>query len=184
MSLQQLVSDYGYIALAIGTFFEGETILVIGGVFAHKGFLDLFWVIVSAFLGTLFGDQLYYFIGRIKGRSFIEKRPKWQAKSERVLTLLHKHQVWLILGFRFLYGIRTVTPFLIGASNVPPKRFIVLNVIGALVWAIAVGSLGYVFGNTVEIFLHNIKHYEMTFFAALLFCALAIWSWRRWKSSK
>ncbi|WP_342608673.1 DedA family protein [Vibrio tritonius] len=182
MSLQQLVAEYGYLAVAIGTFFEGETILVLGGFAAHRGYLDLFWVIASAFGGTLFGDQLYYFIGRSKGKSAIDKRPKWKAKSDRVFHLLNKHQVLLILGFRFLYGIRTVTPFLIGASNVPPQRFIVLNIIGALIWAIAVGVLGYLFGHTVELFLHNIKHYEVTFFAAICFCAIVLWSWKRWKS--
>ena len=58
MSLQQLITDYGYLAILMGTFLEGETILILGGFASHRGYLELPWVVVSAFIGTLAGDQL------------------------------------------------------------------------------------------------------------------------------
>ncbi len=67
MSLQELVSNYGYLAIGVGTFLEGETILVLGGLAAHRGFLQLPWVVVCAFLGAFSGHQLYFHIGRHKG---------------------------------------------------------------------------------------------------------------------
>jgi len=91
MSLEELISTYGYAAVGIGAFLEGETVLVLGGFAAHRGYLELPWVIVCAFFGTLFGDQLYFYIGRTKGKSVIEKRPHWKSKSERVFSLLDKH---------------------------------------------------------------------------------------------
>ena len=175
MSLQELISSYGYAAIGIGTFLEGETILILGGFAAHRGYLELPWVIVCAFFGTLFGDQLYFYIGRMKGKSAIEKRPKWKAKSEKVLILLDKHQVWLILGFRFLYGLRTVAPFLIGASNVSPLRFLVLNILGASLWAVIIGTLGYLFGQTLEIIVGDVKRYELLVFALLAGVGGVIW---------
>lgn len=184
MVIEQLISSYGYAAVAIGTFFEGETVLVLGGFAAHRGFLELPWVIVSAFLGTLFGDQLYYYLGRIKGKPMLEKRPHWQQKSERIFSLLDRHQVWLILGFRFLYGIRTITPFLIGVSRVSPLRFLILNIIGALVWAIVVGALGYLFGQALEVIIGDIKHYEMAIFAALTALGIIAWLGRKWYLSR
>jgi membrane protein DedA with SNARE-associated domain len=174
MSLETLISEYGYYAIAIGTFLEGETILVLGGFAAHRGYLELPWVITSAFVGALSGDQLYYYIGRTRGRRMLDTRPKWKAKSERVLALLHKHQVLLILGFRFLYGIRTVTPFLIGASKVSPVRFLVLNIIGAAIWAIAIGGLGYLFGHTLDSFLGDAKKYELIVLVLLVLIAAII----------
>ena len=78
------------------------------------------------------------------------RRPAWRERSHTVLRLLERHQTLLVLGFRFLYGLRTVTPFVIGMSAVPTIRFIVLNIIGALVWAVAVGGLGFAFGHAVE----------------------------------
>ena len=175
MSLEELITTYGYAAVGIGSFLEGETVLVLGGFAAHRGYLELPWVIVSAFLGSLFGDQLYYFIGRLKGQSILEKRPRWKAKSEKVFSLLHKHQILLILGFRFLYGLRTVTPFVIGASKITPTRFIILNILGAAIWAVIVGGMGYLFGYTLEIFIDNVKKYELLVFAGLTGVGIIIW---------
>ena len=175
MSPEELIATYGYAAVGIGTFFEGETILILGGFAAHRGYLELPWVIVCAFLGTLSGDQLYYYIGRIKGKTLLDKRPHWKSRSEKVFSLLDSHQVWLILGFRFLYGLRTVTPFIIGASRISPIRFLFLNILGASTWAIVIGVLGYLFGHTLEILIGDIKRYELLFFAVVAGAGIVIW---------
>ena len=186
MSLEQLISDFGYWAIAIGTFLEGETILVLGGFAAHRGYLQLPWVIFFAFIGTLFGDQLYYYLGRTRGKAFLQKRPVWQEKSARVFSLLNKHQVLLILGFRFLYGLRTVTPFLIGASRVPPLRFLLLNITGAAIWAIAIGSAGYIFGHALELVLVEVQRYEIWVFVAVILISVLWWIFhhKRWFRQK
>jgi membrane protein DedA with SNARE-associated domain len=175
MTLEGLISTYGYAAIGIGTFLEGETILILGGFAAHRGYLELPWVIVSAFLGTLFGDQLYFYIGRTKGKDAIEKRPRWKSKSEKVFSLLDKHQVWLILGFRFLYGLRTVTPFIIGTCRISPFRFLILDILGASIWAIVIGVLGYLFGHTLEILMGNVKKYELLIFAVIAGAGVFTW---------
>lgn len=175
MVLEALITQYGYAAIGVGAFFEGETVLIMGGFAAHRGYLELPWVIFYAFLGTLSGDQLYFYLGRIKGVQMIEKRPVWQKRSQKVFSLLKNHQTWLILGFRFLYGIRTVTPFIIGASGISPLRFLILNVLGAALWAIVIGTMGYLFGHTLEIILGNIKQYELLIFAVLAGMGLFIW---------
>ncbi len=131
---------------------------------------------MCAFLGTLFGDQLYFDIGRTKGEALLAKRPGWKSKSAKVLSLLENHQVWLILGFRFLYGLRTVTPFLIGASRIAPARFLILNMIGASIWAVLIGTLGYLFGQTLELMIGEIVHYELLVFAVLAGVGAIVWS--------
>jgi len=175
MFLEDLISNYGYAAIGIGAFLEGETILVLGGFAAHSGYLQLPWVIVSAFIGTLFGDQLYFYIGRSKGKGAIEKRFKWKSRSSKMLHFLFRHQTLLILSFRFLYGFRTVAPFLIGASNVDPRRFLILNIIGASLWAVLVGIMGYLFGRTLEAVLGDIKKYQLLVFAFLAVVGGLIW---------
>jgi membrane protein DedA with SNARE-associated domain len=175
MTLEYMLDTYGYLALMIGTFLEGETILVASGFLAHQGYLELPWVIVFAFFGTYAGDQLYFFLGRVKGMNFIESKPAWKAKSMQVFTLLQKHQISVIVGFRFLYGLRTVTPFIIGASGLNPARFIIWNAIGAGTWAIAVGALGYLFGHGVEVFLEDAKQYEIWMMALVFAIGIGIW---------
>lgn len=176
MSLEQFISSYGYAAIVVGTFFEGETILVLGGFAAHQGYLQLPWVLVSAFLGTLLGDQFYFYIGRSKAQTTIEKRTNWKYKSERVFLLLRKHEILLILSFRFLYGVRTITPFVLGASRIRPIRFLVLNIIGAVTWSIVIGVMGYMFGHALETVIGDIKRYELWLFAGLAALGVTIWS--------
>ena len=92
--------------------------------------------------------------------------------------------MWLILGFRFLYGLRTVTPFIIGASKVSPIRFLLLSTLGASLWAIVIGTLGYLFGNTLEIILGDIKRYELLVFVLISGSGIIVWFYHlRRKSS-
>ncbi|MDD4913940.1 MAG: DedA family protein [Methylococcales bacterium] len=168
MDLQQLVIDYGYLALFIGTFLEGETILVIAGFLASRDYLELPWVVLSAFLGTFAGDQTFFYLGRYKGIAFLEKRPLWQSKTGKVFDMLARHQIKVVLGFRFLYGIRNVTPFVIGASRMSPVKFFVLNFVGALLWAIIVGYLGFQFGHIAEQVMGKIQKYEIYILGALV----------------
>ena len=67
--LQQFLQEFGYFALFLGTFFEGETILVLAGFLAFRGYMDLKLVMIVAFLGSYAGDQLWYFLGRKHGRN-------------------------------------------------------------------------------------------------------------------
>ena len=89
--------------------------------------------------------------------------------------MLDKHQVWLILGFRFLYGLRTITPFIIGASRISPLRFLILNILGASIWAIVIGVIGYLFGHTIELFIGDIKKYALLVFFILAGAGVIIW---------
>ena len=55
-----MIENYGYAAILVGTFLEGETILVLAGLAAQLGYLTLSGVILAAFLGSLSGDQLFF----------------------------------------------------------------------------------------------------------------------------
>lgn len=81
---QHLIEQFGYPFLFLGTFLEGETILVIAGFLAHRMYLRLPWVIAVAFAGSLLGDQVAFFLGRHKGRGMLDRRPKWRARATRV----------------------------------------------------------------------------------------------------
>lgn len=176
LSLESLIGSYGYLAVLVGTFLEGETILVLGGVAAKLGYLQLPWVIGCAFVGTLCGDQLFFFLGRYKGAAFLARRPAWQARVARVHARLDRHQVLVILGFRFLYGLRSVTPLVIGMSDIPVPRFVLLNLLGAAIWAMVIGGLGYVFGHALETVLGDIHHYELLVLAAVAMAGVLLWT--------
>lgn len=175
MTLELLVDTYGYLAVLVGTFLEGETILVLGGFIAHRGYLHLPWVILAAFVGTLCGDQLFFFMGRWHSQKILAKRPSWKKQIDRAHRLLERFGTPLVLGFRFMYGLRSVTPFVIGMSPFPTAKFVLLNVAGALVWAIAVGTGGYLFGNAMEILIGDVKRHEMKVFAFIAVVGALLW---------
>lgn len=175
MTLVELLDSYGYAALAVGTFLEGETILVLAGFAAHRGYMSLPLVMLAAFAGTFFGDQLFFHLGRRQGDAFLRRRVTWVPKVERVQDLIERHHVLFILGFRFLYGLRTVSPFAIGMSEVPARRYLVLNLIGAAVWAMAVAYLGYSLGEAAEALLGRLRRYELAIFAAIAALGAIVW---------
>ncbi len=109
-TLEYLIRIYGYWALLVGTFLEGETILMIGGLTAQLGYLDLPLVMVIAFIGSFSGDQAYFYIGRFKGKDLLSKHPKWHSRVDKVHKLLHRYHDLIMLTFRFVYGIRIMTP--------------------------------------------------------------------------
>lgn len=174
-TLTELIRQYGYLAILIGTFLEGETILILGGFAAHMGYLDLPLVIASAFAGSFSGDQLYFYIGRHFGPKIISRRLSWQEGAEKVYKHLHRHKNLLILTFRFFYGFRNVTPFVVGSARISRMRFFTLNLIGAVIWAFSFGYAGYLFGEAFNLFLDNFQRYQMYVLLALVVVGIFIW---------
>lgn len=185
MSLAGLLARYGYLAILVGAFLEGETVLVLGGFAAHRGYLELPGVIAAAFVGTLAGDQLYFQLGRRGGPALLARRPRWRAGAARAQRLLRRHETGLILGFRFLYGIRTVTPFLLGMSGVSAARFAVLNALSAALWATAVGLAGWMVGAAAQAVLGRLARYEAWIFAVIALAGGLVWvgHWLRTRAS-
>ncbi|MEK7730488.1 MAG: DedA family protein [Planctomycetota bacterium] len=161
MDFESLLQTYGYYALFIGTFLEGETILVLAGFLANQGYMKLQWVILLAFLGSLSGDTLVFHLGRWKGRAFLARRPHWDKRAAHVQRALDKYQIYAVLSFRFFYGLRNFTPFVIGSTGFSPKRFFLLNAAGAAIWAAVVGTGGYIFGEAISLFFEDVRKYVL-----------------------
>jgi len=179
--LQGLIQHYGYIALFIGTFLEGETILLLAGFLAHtdKFQLELPYVILTAFAGSLAGDQLAFYVGRFFGAKLINRSEKWRSRIERVHKMLEKYHEVLILSFRFFYGLRNLTPFTLGSTPISGLKFFTLNLIGAFVWAVVFGCVGYVFGGLLENVLakimDNVHHVQFIILGIVALIAFFFW---------
>jgi membrane protein DedA with SNARE-associated domain len=183
--LEYFIRTYGYWALLAGTFLEGETILMLGGLSAKLGYLDLSLVMVVAFIGSFSGDQFYFFIGRWKGAQLLAQHPKWHGRVERVHCYLQRYHDFIMLGFRFVYGIRIMTPFVLAMNlKIKTSRFVVLNAIGAALWSIIVAGGGYLFGHALELVLNDIKHYEVSIMIGASAIGLGIWLLHRYLSRK
>lgn len=141
--LQQAISDYGYWALFVGTFMEGETTFLLGGVMARQGFLDPVKVALAALAGGFLGDQFFFLLGRWRGAWVLNRFPKLARKAAMVRRRVRRHATPLVLLSRFLVGFRMVVPLACGISRVQPWRFVLLNLVSALAWTVVFAGLGY-----------------------------------------
>lgn len=180
MNLQHLIDTYGYVIVLVGTFLEGETILVMGGIAAKLGYLKLPWVAFAAFAGSLGGDQLYYHLGRYYGTRILRKKKNWDTKIQRVYSIYSRYEIAVLLGFRFAYGLRTATPIALGAGKmVSPLKFLLFNMISAAAWAVLVSGLGFAIGQGAELLLGDIKRYEIAIMSAATIIGVILWLWQR-----
>ena len=100
-------------------------------------------------------------------------------RAEHVSRLVNRYDTVFILGFRFLYGIRTFASFGMGMCDVPPRRFLPLNFVAAAVWAVVVASLGYVFGEAFDRIIDKAVEYEVYGFAIIGVGGVLVWSYYR-----
>lgn len=179
MDINSLIEHYGYAALVLGSMAEGETITLLGGVAAHQGLLKFPLVVISVALGGMIGDQLLYLAGRRFGDSLLSRFSKHHKKIAKAQKLINRHPWLFVIGTRFMYGFRIIGPLLIGASRLPPKIFLPLNIAGALVWATLFTSLGYVGGELISPWLHSLDQYVKRWIWLVVAIAL-VWLARYW----
>ena len=168
MGVPGLIDSYGLLAVALGAFLEGETILALAGLAAYRGYLDFYTVVVVAMICGFAGDQFYFFLGRRKGARILERFPSAQERAHRFDDLLKRWHAPLIVMIRFMYGFRIIGPILLGMGRVPAWKFMVFNFIGAAIWAPLIAGIGYLFGEVVESVLHDVKKIELWLFAAII----------------
>ncbi len=146
---QSLLDTYGYWTILLGTFLEGETIVILGGMFAANGNLSFHGVVFCAMFGSILSDQLMFCLGKYRGNKLLARFPRLHAKKEKASELLRKYDTLLIVGFRFVYGLRNITPIILGMSGISFRRFLIFNIIGASSWAVLITAGGYYFGHAM-----------------------------------
>lgn len=161
MDFPALIDSYGYLAVFVGAFLEGETILALAGLASSRGYLNLALVIAIAMAAGFLGDQFFFFLGRVKGQALLHRFPHWRSRAHRFDAMLSRWHAPLIIGIRFMYGFRILGPIMLGMGRVAAWKFVVFNFIGAAIWAPLIAGLGYVFGAILERVLADLQHVEL-----------------------
>ncbi|MET0341990.1 MAG: DedA family protein [Polyangiales bacterium] len=181
--LETWVLQWGYLAVGVGTMLEGETVLLAAGAMAHRGLLGLPGVMIAAFLGGVFNDVMWFLIGRRAGRAFLVARPRLAKHAAVVDRWIARSGTLFVLGFRFLPGVRTVGPLLLGAGAFPVPRFLLLNALAAAAWVGLVTSIGYGLGAWLsKLFGRATRLEEVALVAVVLALAVFIVVRRREKA--
>lgn len=161
--METFIQKWGYLAVLLASMIEGESVILPAGYFAAQGELSLPKIMLISFLGSLFADQFLFFVGQRWGKRALEKaaqnRPKLDAVVQKSFSFLHQNKRFYILTFRFIYGVRIMSPVVIGAANVSFKEFATLNIIAAALWAFLSCGAGYVFGGFLINYLSSTQRF-------------------------
>lgn len=178
--IADFLKKYGYIVLFFGVLLEGETIVVISGALARVGTLYLPWVMLTAWIGSVINDQGLFLIGHHYGPSVFKRWPHLGKKVEPSRRLIQRYGDAVVMLFRFVYGTRTVTPLLLGANRYSWRRFALLNIPAAFIWAVLISTLGYFLGASIKILLADIRHVEMAILGiVVIVAAYLFWRYKR-----
>lgn len=147
-------------------FLPGDSLLFVVGAMGGAGMLNLPLALGLMLIAAIAGDQCNYLIGRYFGQRLLDGNHRWFNRKayDQAHAFYEKYGGITIIAARFFPFIRTFAPFVAGVAHMDRARFTVFNVVGAVVWVIGVGLLGYVFGNIPWVQ----QHFEKFIWALIL----------------
>jgi len=175
--LQRVIGDYGYWAVALGILLEdfglptpGETLLITGAIVASAGALNIYVLLILAWVGAVVGDNIGYLIGRTGGQRLMVRYGTrfgiTDARLTRVEAFFHRYGAWVIVFARFVLVLRQFNGIVAGTLGMHWLRFVTLNALGAALWVAFWGILSFWLGKGILVYVHEL-HAAAPFFAAL-----------------
>lgn len=152
--LTDLVIRYGYLMVVAGVLVEGDATLVTASVLAHRGYMKLSVVMALGAITSLTMNQIYFRLGRRHGVDRVAKADG-RKLFRNIVHHTRKHAIWLVLLSRFVFGFRMAIPATVGALGMSTTRFLIADVVGAIIWAVSMGATGYVAGHVGQLLITN-----------------------------
>jgi membrane protein DedA with SNARE-associated domain len=158
-----------------------DVALLAGGYLVHRGVVRYPITLAVSLVGVVAGDNSLYFLGRRVGGGLLTYfglgRPGSRDQVERLQAFMKRHGHLAIFYARFLAGLRALIYLSAGSLGVPPTRFLLYDLLGALISVPVVVSLGYIFGGQIERTVAYVGGVEKLVWIVVLLC-LAIYATR------
>ena len=155
-----LIETFGIIGIVViffaesglffGFFLPGDSLLLTAGLFAYKGFLNIWLLVPLVFIAAVLGDNVGYWFGRKTGPPLFNREESLFFKRKNLLAakaFYEKHGGKTIILARFMPFIRTFAPIVAGAVEMDYKKFMIYNLVGGVLWGIGVTFAGYFLGS-------------------------------------
>jgi len=184
MSPESLLQDFGYLAVFVGTFLEGEAILVAAGFFAARRYLDPVAVGAVAFAGAYLGHLFWFWLGRAHGVRLLDRFPRLKRHFGKGVRVFERYGAAAIILTQWLYGLRITCAVIIGMSRISLLKFLVYQAVSVAVWVAIVTAAGYYFGRAIESVLGRVEHIEKYGLIIIAAIAIGFWVWHRWKERR
>ncbi len=183
---------WGYVVLFAGTTLEcaallgmivpGETLVVLAGFIAQHGILKLAIVIPVAAAGAIIGDSIGYEAGRRLGHAWMERRGRrkaWRERLRRADTFFRRHGGKSVMFGRFIGFVRTVVPYLAGASKMRYGTFLLYNAAGGIAWAAGFALLGYFASASWHVLERWVSWTSLAVLGVVVAAGIVVWLRRR-----
>jgi membrane protein DedA with SNARE-associated domain len=195
--LRGALVHYGYWAVAAILLLEnaglplpGETILLLASFLAYSEHeLRLPWIILVGTMATTVGGEFGFALGRRGGRPLIERyRHVFSIRAETVARgdqLFARYGAATVFLARFIFGMRVLASLLAGALQMPWRKFVLFNFLGAAVWVTAICGAGYLFGGHWGRLARDLKRFDLAVaIVVVLGCFLLWWRSRRERDAR
>jgi membrane protein DedA with SNARE-associated domain len=179
--MEAFIDKFGYFAIIVGTFLEGEAILLVGGFCAVMGYLHPVGVIIAAFLGALAGDIASYLLGKLRPRRFLRAIGIVRRHEARARRFFQKYGALSMLLGRFFYGMRIAGGFVCGLVGMPWRKFLLWATIGCSIWAVLVGGAAYALGQGAQLVLGDVRRYQSWILLGMLSAGAIGWIFFMWR---
>jgi membrane protein DedA with SNARE-associated domain len=147
--MEELIKDWGYIALFAYSFGGGFVGLIVAGVLSFAGDLNIYISIAVAATSNFLGDQFLFFLAR-KNKSYAKDMMKnYGRKIALAHVMMRKYGSLVVFIQKYIYGIKTLIPLAMGLTKYSSIKFTIFNIIATIVWAIVVGYGSYAAGEYI-----------------------------------
>ncbi|HXI20836.1 MAG TPA: VTT domain-containing protein [Gemmatimonadales bacterium] len=172
--LQQLLSQYGLVALVLVATVEGDLSLLVAGVLVHVGIFPLLGAILAGAIGNLAGDSVWFWVGRRLG-PVIRRSRFYRAVGPRVERLAGRIGAWEILAARVVWGTRNASMFFWGQRGLGFGRFLWLDTLGCLVASTGFVLIGYGVGQGTTALVGQFRRLEHWLALAVVVGIVIVW---------
>jgi len=166
--MEDLIRDWGYIVLFLYSFGGGFVALVVAGILAYSGDLNIFYVLIVAGVANFIGDQFLFTMARKNKVQAKEMMKKHQRKIAMAHLLMRRYGSLVIFIQKYIYGIKTLIPLAMGLTKYDMKKFLFYNIFATIAWTLIIGISSYMLGELVYKYLDEFKTYAIVFVVVIL----------------
>ncbi|AXH09351.1 hypothetical protein CP960_00795 [Malaciobacter halophilus] len=147
--MEELIKDWGYIALFAYSFGGGFVGLVVAGVLSYAGDLNIYISILVAGVSNFLGDQFLFTLARKNKMYAKDMMKKYGRKVALAHLMMRRYGSFVVFFQKYIYGIKTLIPLAMGLTKYSSKKFIFFNILATTLWAVVVGYASYTAGEYI-----------------------------------
>ncbi|MGX3010268.1 DedA family protein [Helicobacter sp. 23-1044] len=175
-SLLQTLSEslglWGYVILFFYSLGGGFVALLAAGIISSAESLNIFLCIVVAGFANLIGSSALFYLSRYQKSEVMRFLKNHRRKIALSHIWIKKFDFWIIFIHKYLYGIKTIVPMVVGFSKYSGRKFMAYNILASFLWAGAIGGSAFVMGETLRRLYE--KYSNPYIFPAIGICVILI----------